>query len=72
MENLPQKRIGDAVLFSKGVTLSVEFGRNEYVDTPAAMITVAGATFREGEWHYYERNRLDVLYPESAITPLEE
>jgi len=72
MDNLPLYRIGDNVMFSEGVTLSVDLGRNEYVATPAAMFTIGGAIIFQGVWHYYEKGQEPILYPETAAVELPE
>jgi len=65
--NIPTQTIGDVVLFSHGKTLSVANGRNEMVDTPPAVITVAGIVMQGDEWFYHDAFNTSVLYPEFSI-----
>lgn len=67
MQNKPLQKIGENILFSKGTTLSSLNGKNEYIDTPPAMITIAGIVMQDGEWFYHDAFNTSVLYPESSI-----
>lgn len=63
---LPAFKIGETVLFENGTTLSVAFGRNEWIDVPAAVITVAKVRLIDGEWFYHDAFDTQTLYPETA------
>ncbi|PIV90839.1 hypothetical protein COW46_00670 [Candidatus Gracilibacteria bacterium CG17_big_fil_post_rev_8_21_14_2_50_48_13] len=63
---MPAFKIGENVLFQSGITLSVSTGKNEWMEVPAALITVAKVRLVDGVWYYHDAFDTQTLYPEEA------